>query len=260
MKSFYIALACVLSLADADLPACTRKIFASISVQNGTSPLFACDAAAKLRFVPLNASESAMLKRNGPSCKITGATAEGEYVVGASATSAIVVKAINLANPVRNLGGEVIFSDSWQTEELTNADAVADAWAVESSAGADNDCSAAVAVGKLQLGTGCGLVGVPHEARTLNPFRHPLLVTVNDIQAASGAVRIALEVPTAVAMNATGWPHVRHYLPLFSVNYSEVVALEDDDVVETAHLSATISSSGHAQLSRQGVPLLLSSR
>ena len=266
-----MALCLVLSVMAAVTPP-RRQLFVTISTLNGTSPTFECPAAASLRYAP-TAALAASLRRSATTaeCQLIGAAAAGEYVVAVAAGDELVIKAIDLAQPVVNLGGQQVFTDSWSAEVLTDADAVADAWSVLPSA-ATSPCSATITgTGKskvLRLGVAvphttfnCGLVGVPHEARTFNPFRAPVAVVVDSISisvsstAAAAAARIALEVPSATAMNATSWPTVRHYLPLVAVNSSRdghAAALPTAAAeLQPASLAAVIDSTGRAQLLRR---------
>jgi hypothetical protein len=232
---------------DAYAAAAARRVFATISTQNATSPPFACVAAARLQFAPLGAAGGAALRHlSGARCQVTGASTAGEYVVaGGGGGPQTVIKALDLVRPVANLGGQQIFSDSWRSPSLADADAVAAAWVLEGGA----SCSAAAAEaggGRLQLGAGCAVVGVPHEARTFSFFRHPLVVEVAGVQAGPGAaVRVGLEVPAPAAMAATGWPHVRHILPLFPVN-----ATDQDASGGAASIAAELSA-GRVQLLRR---------
>ena len=115
------------------------------------------------------------------------------------------MKAIDLARPVRNLGGSTFFAESWAAENAgVDGDSELNVW--ESSG------DAVAASGTLSLPSGGALTMNPREARTLSFFRHPLTVTVEDVRAAGASARIALEVPSAAARASTGWPRARHQL------------------------------------------------
>ena len=122
----------------------------------------------------------------------------GEYVIGDN-----VIKAIDLRSPVRNLGGSMIFQTTWQQNSFLDSDAFADSWRVVQGCDKNNIINHA---GKLTLHDGCGVVGRPHEARTLNFFRAPLTLSVSNISTTTGTTaRFAFEVPTDAEMIDTGW-------------------------------------------------------
>ena len=175
--------------------AAERHVLATISTTSGTSPSFSCKQDVLL-FQPLGASAS--LHRAGGSCVLQGASMAGEYIVGNN-----VIKAIDLHSPVRNLGGSIIFRTTWCQNSFTDADSLADAWrAVEGCEKNDTLHQD----GKLAVSSGCGLVGRPHEARTINFFRSPLLLSVNNVSTLSGATaRFAFQVPTEEEMQDTDW-------------------------------------------------------
>ena len=209
------ALLLAAAAASAPLPAESAddvRLLATISTQNGTSPAFDCSAAAAgLDFRPLAATHAAVRSLGGGKCQLTGASAVGEYVMTTDyshwGTARRIVKAIDLARPVRNLGGSTIFAESWAAEFAgVDGDSESNVW--QSSGGA------VAASGTLSLPPGGALTMTPREARTLSFFRHPLTVTVEDVRAAGASARIALEVPSAAARASTGWPRARHYLPL----------------------------------------------
>ena len=129
---------------------------------------------------------------------LQGASIVGEYVVGNN-----VIKAIDLHSPVRNLGGSTIFRTTWRQNSFNNADALVDAWRAVEGCKANDTINQD---GKLAVSSGCGLVGRPHEARTVNFFRSPLLFSVNNVSTLSGATaRFAFQVPTEEEMQDTDW-------------------------------------------------------
>jgi hypothetical protein len=95
---------------------------------------------------------------------------------------------------VANLGGQTYFADTWEGSSITDADALADAWELIQNAstntapltttttttdhvdqGESSLCASTAGTPtnkQLTLaGVGCGVVGVPHEARTVPVFR-----------------------------------------------------------------------------------------
>lgn len=214
-----LLLVCTLPLGACVEQGWRRHIVATVSTQNGTTPSFSCAATDQLVYKPLGA-HNASLRIAGTAgtalCTLVGATVPGEYVVGDAARdgrgSAAVVKAINLHQPVTNLGGAIIFADSWGSPLLTDADKFADAWRVQGETG----CATLAHQGPgISLATGCALVGRPHEARTFSFFRYPLRFSVSSLRPSSAStLRLGMIAPSAAEMNATGWPQARHYLPL----------------------------------------------
>ena len=187
--------------------ATTRSIFATVSTLNGTSPPFLCDAAtATLVYRPLAASAASARLHSaggGGHCWLAGAGAVGEYVLspGEGRGKQLVVKAIDLGEPVRNLGGATVFTESWASQRLQDGDTAADTWHTVNTS--DHGCDAATAPRRVRSGTGsllgldagCGVRSVPHEVRTFNFFRHPMTLTVDSVRVSVGAARIALVVP-----------------------------------------------------------------
>ena len=149
---------------------------------------------------------------------------------------------MDLSNPVRNLGGATIFTESWASGRLEDGDAWADVW---SASGCGTGGATASSATGLALSPGCSLVTVPHEARTFNFFRHPLTLTVEDVRVTTGVALIGLTVPSSVAVNSTAWPRVGHYLQ----------PLRNDSIGQTrmpaAGLAATISADGAVELRRR---------
>ena len=232
----------------------TRSVFVTVSTLNGTSPRFFCNATtASLIFRPLAASPTARLHAAAGAggadyCWLGGADAVGEYVVSRAEGQAqlLVIKAVDLDRPVSNLGGEVVFTESWASPRLQDGDASADMWRWRCSAGGAAAKVAGAAA--LALAPGCTVTSVPHEARTFNLFRHPLTLTVEGVHASAGAARIALAVPSAAAVASTGWPSVRHYLqPLQNLSG----ATEETVLAGTAASLSVIIGDGVVQLHRR---------
>ena len=241
------------TIASATAGSETRTVFATVSTLNGTSPRFPCNAStAKLVFRPLAASPTARLRTAATVggedyCWLAGADAAGEYAISRAKEQAemLVVKAIALDRPVRNLGGEVVFTESWTSPRLQDGDASADTWR------AAVGCGAAKPTGALALSPACTVTSVPHEARTFNFFRHPLTLTVEGVRASGSAARIALAVPSAAAVSSTGWPSVKHYnQPLRNASSATEAATLAGSA---ASLAAVISADGMAQLQRRRV-------
>ena len=118
------------------------------------------------------------------------------YVVQACQGSTVVdvvVKAIDLAHPVVNLGGESLpfMSASWRREEL-DGDAVQALFRPSNLASTPADGCAGTDIttgnGTASLAVGCGLVTRSLEARTINVFRFPLSIQVADITVDRDAV------------------------------------------------------------------------
>lgn len=238
---------------------------------SGTSPPFSCGVSgAELVYRPI-ASKTARLAAISECYQLVGIDVVGEYVV--ASTEMIVVKGLDLERPVANLGGRVIFTESWTAPSIADGDAAADQWdAVNlASGGGLNNCTAAEnnndglsqrAGGSMMLASGCGVRGKPHAARTLNFFRHPLTIAVSNVTvlaSSTAALRIALEVPTATAMAATSWPSVRHYLPLepptataAAPPATAAAAVADADASQ-ASLTAALYSNGSVQLLQRRV-------
>jgi hypothetical protein len=235
-----------------------RVVWATISTQNGTSPPFPCDVSvASLVYAPvaLPAGATRLISSVGQ-CWLTGATAVGEYVVRpANTTGLVVVKAINLTQPVTNLGGAVVFAESWRDPHVIDGDSHSDMWAQEGSGchrGGGRGGAPAAAGGRLQLGPACGVTTVPHEARTFNFFRHPLSLTVHDVRLfGRSSVRIALAVPSAAAVNRTAWPSVKHYLQPLQTPGQVTAAAAVSDAGSPASLAVTLSSGGEVKLLRR---------
>ena len=251
MPAALLGAALLLVAASAPLPAESAddvRLLATISTQNGTSPAFDCSAAAAgLAFRPLAATHAAVRSLGGGKCQLTGASAVGEYLITTDysrwGTARRIVKAIDLARPVRNLGGSTFFAESWARREpvgiLSGVDGDSELNVWESSG------DAVAASGTLSLPSGGALTMNPREARTLSFFRHPLTVTVEDVRAAGASARIALEVPSAAARASTGWPRARHYLPLEPVPAR--LRERDDSSPGPAGLAATLHA-GQVQL------------
>ena len=115
----------------------------------------------------------------------------------------VVVKAIDLARPVANLGGESLpfMTASWKRSGPASAqldgDAVAALWRPSNFASPPpgEECSTNVTTGDgtAVLAVGCGLVTRSLEARTLNVFRFPLAVSVENVTVSrDAAVYISL--------------------------------------------------------------------
>lgn len=105
----------------------------------------------------------------------------------------VVVKAIDLARPVANLGGESLpfMATSWKRSGTASAqldgDAVASLWRPSNLAspppgeGCPGTANITTGSGTAVLVVGCGLVTRSLEARTLNVFRFPLAITVANV-------------------------------------------------------------------------------
>lgn len=160
------------------------------------------------------------------------------YVVRACQSGSVidvVVKAIDLAHPVANLGGESLpfMSASWKRSGTVSAqldgDAVASLWRSSNLAspppgeGCPETTNITTGNGTAVLVVGCGLVTRSLEARTLNVFRFPFAVTVANVTVErDAAISIGL-VSRSFRARAHPMDYVTYPLTLLSLTANSLL-------------------------------------
>jgi hypothetical protein len=233
-----------------------RHVFATVSTMH-ISPRFNCTEGTYLAFYPIDSYGTVLHQirsASGHQCWIDGISVAGEYVAHLPSAKPnitavdLVVKAIELAHPVLNLGGATIFNETWRSIDPFDGDKLSRAWRASDNAGCSTiQCSSA---GTVRIAADCGIATRSLEARTFNLFRHPLAVTLADVLIGTDAeaLEMALEVPSLSEIEVTGWPSVRHYLSRQTGGTTKHVS---PNGTEPASLTATLNAAGEVQLWRR---------